>query len=58
MLSEIDFQPLSGIRALTLATNDEPLLIAGVATIALEILEDAPEVTTILMRLQPSQSSS
>ncbi len=26
---------------------NEPLLIAGVATIALEILEDAPEVTTI-----------
>lgn len=28
---------------------NEPLLIAGVATIALEILEDAPEVTTIIV---------
>src|SRR5688572_19082576 len=28
---------------------NEPLLIAGVATIALEILEDAPEVTAILV---------
>ncbi|MBA3257768.1 MAG: threonine/serine dehydratase [Pyrinomonadaceae bacterium] len=28
---------------------NEPLLIAGVATIALEILEDVPEVTTIIV---------
>ena len=28
---------------------NEPLLLAGVATIALEILEDAPEVTTIIV---------
>jgi threonine dehydratase len=28
---------------------NEPLLIAGVATIALEILEDAPDVTTIIV---------
>ena len=28
---------------------NEPLLIAGVATITLEILEDAPEVTTIIV---------
>ena len=28
---------------------NEPLLIAGVATIAVEILEDAPEVTTIIV---------
>jgi threonine dehydratase len=28
---------------------NEPLLIAGVATVALEILEDAPEVTTIIV---------
>ncbi|MBA2704256.1 MAG: threonine/serine dehydratase [Blastocatellia bacterium] len=28
---------------------NEPLLIAGVATIALEILEDAPEVTTMIV---------
>ncbi|HLE62795.1 MAG TPA: pyridoxal-phosphate dependent enzyme, partial [Pyrinomonadaceae bacterium] len=28
---------------------NEPLLIAGVATIALEILEEAPEVTTIIV---------
>ncbi len=28
---------------------NEPLLITGVATIALEILEDAPEVTTIIV---------
>ncbi|MGH9821900.1 MAG: threonine ammonia-lyase [Blastocatellia bacterium] len=30
-------------------SGDEPLLIAGVGTIALEILEDAPEVDTIIV---------
>jgi len=30
-------------------SGDEPLLIAGVATIALEILEDVPEVNTIIV---------
>lgn len=28
---------------------NEPLLIAGVATVAIEVLEDAPEVTTIIV---------
>jgi len=30
-------------------SGNEPLLIAGVGTIALEILEDAPEVGTIIV---------
>lgn len=37
---------------------NEPLLIAGVATIALEILEDAPEVTTIVVPVGAGSGAS